>query len=118
MTLLEKIAQSRHLTKANAAVKRLMSGPGEANSSSMAQDVIQHYQALDETGRATFYTSLAENFNPDPKAVAQAALTYAEKPEARNLIAVFKYKCITNFSDVVVADIFCKVQYFTNVFAF
>ena len=88
MTLLEKIVQSRHLTKVNAAVKRLMSGPGEANSSSMAQDVIQHYQALDETGRATFYTSLAENFNPDPKAVAQAALTYAEKPDARNLIAL------------------------------
>ena len=79
MTLLEKIVQSRHLTKVNAAVKRLMSGPGEANSSSMAQDVIQHYQALDETGRATFYTSLAENFNPDPKAVAQAALKVVVK---------------------------------------
>lgn len=86
MTLLDKIVQSRHLSKINQAVKRLLSGPGEANSSSMAQDVIHHYQALDEAGRLEFYSLLAEKFNPDPKVVMQAAIAYAEKADARNLI--------------------------------
>lgn len=88
MILLEKIVQSRHQSKINQAVKRLMSGPGEANSSSMAQDVIRHYQALDDGGRLDFYSLLAEKFNPDPKSVMQAALAYAEQPDARNLIAL------------------------------
>lgn len=90
MTLINKIVQSRHLSKVNQAVKRLMSGPGEANSSSMAKDVIHHYQSLDEAGRIEFYALLAEKYNPDPKIVMQAAIAYAEQSDARNLIALTK----------------------------
>jgi malonyl-CoA decarboxylase len=86
MTLLENIVRSRNLTKTNQAVKRLMSGPGEANSSSMAHDVIRHYSTLDHEGRIEFYTLLAEKFNPNPKAVLEAAAAYAGVASAQNLI--------------------------------
>jgi malonyl-CoA decarboxylase len=86
MTLLENIVRSRNLTKTNQAVKRLMSGPGEANSSSMAHDVIRHYSTLDHEGRIEFYTLLAEKFNPNPKAVLEAAAAYAGEANAQNLI--------------------------------
>ena len=86
MTLLENIVRSRNLTKMNQAVRRLMSGPGEANSSSMANDVIRHYSTLDHEGRIEFYTSLADKFNPNPKAVLDAAAAYAADSNAQNLI--------------------------------
>jgi len=86
MTLLENIVRSRNLTKMNQAVRRLMSGPGEANSSSMAHDVIRHYSTLDQEGRVEFYTLLAEKFNPSPNAVLEAATAYAGDSNAQNLI--------------------------------
>lgn len=88
MTLLGKIVQSRHLSKMHQSVKRLMSERGESNSSSMAQDVIQQYQLLDEVSRTDLYTTLAEKYNPDAKLMLQAAQTYADKPTAKNLIAL------------------------------
>lgn len=90
MSLLGKLVQSRQLSKANLAVKRLMSERGESNSSSMAQDLIEQYQLLDEASRAELYTTLAEKFSPDPQAILLAAQTYAEKPNAKNLIALTK----------------------------
>jgi malonyl-CoA decarboxylase len=86
MTLLENIVRSRNLTKTNQAVRRLMSGLGESNSSSMAHDVIRHYSTLDQDGRIEFYTLLAEKFNPNPKAVLEAAAAYASEANAQNLI--------------------------------
>ncbi len=90
MSLLGKIVQSRQLSKAHLAIKRLMSERGESNSSSMAQDVIQQFQSLDETGRAELYTTLAEKYSPDAQAILLAAQTYADKPTAKNLIALTK----------------------------
>lgn len=90
MSLLGKIVQSRQLSKANLAIKRLMSERGESNSSSMAQDVIQQFQNLDETNRAELYTMLAEKYSPDAQAILLAAQTYADKPTAKNLIALTK----------------------------
>ncbi len=86
MTLLENIVRARNLTKMTQAVRRLMSGPGEANSSSMAHDVIRHYATLDQEGRIEFYNLLAEKFNPNPKAVLEAAAAYAGESNAQNLI--------------------------------
>jgi malonyl-CoA decarboxylase len=86
MTLLENIVRSRNLAKTNQAVKRLMSGPGEANSSSMAHDVIRLYSTLDHEGRIELYTLLAEKFNPNPKTVLEAAAAYADETNAQNLI--------------------------------
>jgi malonyl-CoA decarboxylase len=63
-----------------------MSGLGESNSSSMAHDVIRHYSTLDQDGRIEFYTLLAEKFNPNPKAVLEAAAAYASEANAQNLI--------------------------------
>lgn len=90
MSLLGKIVQSRQLAKANQAIKRLMSERGESNSSSMAQDVIQQFQSLDEVNRTELYTMLAEKYNPDAQEVLQSAQAYAEKPTAKNLITLTK----------------------------
>lgn len=90
MTLLGKIVQSRHLSKTHLSIKRLMSERGESNSSSMAQDLIQQYQLLDEASRTVFYTTLAEKYNPDPKLMLAAAQAYADKPTAQNLITLTK----------------------------
>ena len=88
MSLLGKIVQSRQLSKAHLAIKRLMSERGESNSSSMAQDVIQQYQTLDESNRAELYTTLAEKYSPDAQEILLAAQVYADKPTAKNLIAL------------------------------
>lgn len=90
MSLLGKIVQSRQLSKAQLAIKRLMSERGETNSSSMAQDVIQQFQSLDETNRVELYTMLAEKYSPDAQAILLAAQAYADKPTAKNLIALTK----------------------------
>ena len=90
MSLLGKIVQSRQLSKAHLAIKRLMSERGESNSSSMAQDVIQQYQTLDESNRAELYTTLAEKYSPDAQEILLAAQAYADKPTAKNLILLTK----------------------------
>lgn len=88
MTLLGNIVRERNLAKANQAVRRLMSGPGEANSSSMAQDVIRHYLTLDSEGRTQFYSLLAEKYNPNALSILKAAAAYSEESSAQNLIAL------------------------------
>ena len=90
MSLLDKIVQSRQLSKAHLATKRLMSERGESNSSSMAEDMIKQYQLLDENSRAELYTTHAEKYSPDPQEILSAAQAYADKPTAKNLITLTK----------------------------
>jgi len=44
--MLEKIAQTRYLSRAIGAVNRLVSERGESNAVSMALDVISNYRKL------------------------------------------------------------------------
>ena len=90
MKLLDQLNRPRYLTKALAAANNLASERGEANGSSMAQELISQYQLLDEAQRGVFYTALAEKFNPDPASVMQAAQAYAKDPSAQSLIALTK----------------------------
>ncbi len=90
MKLLDHLNRPRYLTKALAAANNLISERGEANGSSMAQELISQYQLLDDAQRSVFYTALAEKFNPDPSLVLQAAQAYAKAPSAQGLIALTK----------------------------
>ena len=90
MKLLDQLNRPRYLTKALAAAHNLVSERGEANGSSMAQELISQYQRLDGAQRNVFYTALAEKFNPSPSLVLQAAQAYAKDPTAKSLIALTK----------------------------
>jgi len=90
MKLLDQLTRPRQLTKALAAAHNLVSERGEANGSSMAQELISQYQLLDEEQRHVFYTALAEKFSPDPAGLVKAAQAYAREPSALNLIALTK----------------------------
>lgn len=65
--------------------KRLLSERGEANSTAIARELIDRFRALQPDQQGGFFERLAEDFGPDPKAVLDAAETYAAEPNAANL---------------------------------
>jgi malonyl-CoA decarboxylase len=71
--MLEKIAQTRYLSRAIGAVNRLVSERGESNAVSMAIDVISNYRKLNPEQRPKFFITLAEQFNIDADALMKAA---------------------------------------------
>lgn len=90
MTMIDKLVQARALAKTLSATKKLMSERGESNGASMANDVLNHYEKLNDAHRENFYTSLAQRFNPDPKEIMSAAQAYAKDASAQNLIWLTK----------------------------
>ncbi len=88
--MLEKITQSRYLSRATAAVRRLVSERGESNAVSMALDVISNYRKLTAEQRPKFFAMLAEQFNIDANELTKAAQNFAVEPSARNYIRLQK----------------------------
>ncbi|MBM3348989.1 MAG: decarboxylase [Betaproteobacteria bacterium] len=88
--MLEKIAQTRFLSRATSAVRRLVSGRGESNAVSMALDVISNYRKLNAEQRPKFFAMLAEQFNIDAEQLMKAAQSFAADPNARNYIRLQK----------------------------
>ena len=66
--------------------QRLLSERGEANSASIARDLVSRFNRLPEDQRGLFFERLAIDFSPDPKAVLQSAQAYASNPNAANLV--------------------------------
>lgn len=66
--------------------RRLLSERGEANSVAIARTLVARFDSLPAEQQATFFDRLANEFSPDPQAVLDTALAYAEKPTADNLI--------------------------------
>lgn len=64
MKLLDQLTRPRQLTKALAAAHNLVSERGEANGSSMAQELISQYQLLDEEQRNVFIRPWPKNSAP------------------------------------------------------
>jgi len=58
----------------------LLSGRGEASGTAMAREVLDRYQDLDETGRRSFFESLARNFGPDREKLAHAIESWRAQP--------------------------------------
>ena len=90
MTILQKIAQARSLSRAVTAATKLLSERGESNSASMANELLTCYKNLADDQKAVFLANIASQFNPDPTAVTEAAQQYAAKPSAKSLIALTK----------------------------
>jgi malonyl-CoA decarboxylase len=58
----------------------LLSGRGEASGTAMAREVLDRYQDLDETGRLSFFTTLAHSYGPDREKLAQAIESWRAQP--------------------------------------
>lgn len=86
MTLLQRISQVRSLSRAINAAKKILTERGEANSASMADDMLSQYRLLNEEQKVSFYHALATKFNPDPQVILKSAQDYAQDPSGKNLI--------------------------------
>lgn len=80
-----RVGSQRRLRALLQACRRLLSERGEANSTAIARELLDAYGALDDVGRAAFFTHLAADFNPDPKALLACADAYARAPGAGTL---------------------------------
>ncbi len=90
MAIFKKIAQVRSLSRAINAANKLLSERGEANTVSMANEILSQYKLLTEEQKLSFYQALATKFNPDPDIVLKVAQDYAKDPNAKNLIQLTK----------------------------
>jgi malonyl-CoA decarboxylase len=88
--MLEKIAQTRYLSRATSAVRQLVSERGESNAVSMALDVISSYRKLNADHRSKFFMMLVEQFNINVEQLTKAAQSFAVDPNARNYIRLQK----------------------------
>ena len=88
--MLEKLAKARNLSKANNAVKRLISERGESNAVSMADDVVSNYRKLTKDQHIPFFSYLFEKLNPQADQVLKAAQNFAAESTARNYIYLQK----------------------------
>ena len=53
--ILEKLIKARHYTKTVNATKRLLSERGESNAASMASDVIENFNTLEDDQKAEYF---------------------------------------------------------------
>jgi len=88
--MLEKLTKARNLSKANNAIKRLISERGESNALSMADDVVNNYRKLGKDQHVSFFTFLFEKLNPQPDEVLKAAQNFVADSSARNYIQLQK----------------------------
>lgn len=88
--MLEKLTKARNLSKANNAIKRLISERGESNALSMADDVVNNYRKLAKDQHVSFFNFLFEKLNPQADAVLKAAQNFVADSSARNYIQLQK----------------------------
>ena len=79
---------NHHLRSLVFGCKRLLSERGEANSMSIARQLVERIDALADDQLGDFFDYLSQQLGPDPAQVLQAAQAYAEQPNARHLIAL------------------------------
>ena len=88
--ILDKLLKSRHMVKTINATRRLLSERGESNAASMANELVELYNELDDEQRDQYFQYLAEKMNPSPADVLSAAQSYANEASADNLIWLMK----------------------------
>jgi malonyl-CoA decarboxylase len=71
-----------------AGCKRLLSERGETNSMAIARGLVSHIDDLEGWQLDAFFDYLASDLSPDPQAVLRCAQDYAERRDARSLIAL------------------------------
>jgi malonyl-CoA decarboxylase len=68
-----------------AQCRALLAQRGEASAAALAQNLLRGYGSLDRGERARFFSFLATELSPEPKAVARAADAYCRSPTPENL---------------------------------
>lgn len=71
-----------------ALVDALMSGQGEASGMAIANQLLRHYDDMDEELRLVFFRYVAEVLKPDPDTVKSAAAAYQAEPSEATLAAL------------------------------
>ena len=84
----EKMRPDRRARKAIALCHALVSERGEASGAALAREALTAYASIDAPALAAFFDILAEEFSPDPAAVAQAADAYRQEPSQANLLGL------------------------------
>ena len=76
----------RQARRAISLCHALLSERGEVSGARLARDTLAAYQALNSDSAAVFFDLLAEEFSPDPDAVAELAEAYRSNPSQTNLV--------------------------------
>lgn len=84
-TVARKASQTRALKALLEDCNVLMSERGEANSVTIGNQLIAHFERLPEDKLISFFEHLANDFSPDPKEVLAAAQDYATQQSAGHL---------------------------------
>jgi malonyl-CoA decarboxylase len=71
------------LDQVRELARNLVSERGEASGAALARVLLDRYLALSDSDRAAFLVHLAQDFAPDPIALAAAAQRYLDKPTPR-----------------------------------
>lgn len=95
-TLLDKVAAptdpargaARRAQEVVDLCRALMSERGEVSGAALAREVMAAWAALPAAALEPFLHLLAENFTPDPAAIAGAAEAYGRAPTPQHLIAL------------------------------
>ncbi len=66
----------------------LLSGRGEASGTALAREVLQNYAALDQAGKLSFFSALADQFGPDRAKLGQAVEAWAKEPSDERSAAI------------------------------
>lgn len=63
----------------------LLAGAGEVSTMRLAREILGAYSRMDDAAKRAFFEHLAQEYDLHSDAVIQAALSYAETPDARRL---------------------------------
>ncbi len=66
----------------------LYSTRGEASGTAIAQGIIEHYRAMDESARIEFFAALRDEFGTDPQKTVAIARLYSEKQDEASLMSL------------------------------
>ena len=66
----------------------LLSESGEAVGTALARDVVERYEAMDETRKLGFFTLLGMEFSPDVETILKASDAYRSRPDLDTLLAL------------------------------
>ena len=89
-TLLPKrlFAEAEGQRGLQALVDALMSGQGEASGMAIANQLLRHYDEMDQELRLVFFRYIAQVLKPDAKTVTAAAAAYQAAPSEKALTAL------------------------------
>src|ERR1700735_5150702 len=81
--------RERRGTDMSYMCRHLLSERGEASQTSLAQEIIVAYKAMNEEQRLKFFEMLSRDFAPDQAAILRAAVEYERKPAPSSLAALY-----------------------------